>query len=84
MKLQTWRTVGKNPSVFPPATITIAPVEETTFVFPWVLPLERAIEIFGQGTVDQIGEKPLLVHLHLMIPATELSGAEFKEPEGTI
>ena len=84
MKLQVWRTVGKNPCHNPPhglspIYITIAPVEENTWVFPWILPLERAVEMFGQGTVDQIGEEPVLVHLHLMIPLTSL-----KEPEGAI
>lgn len=65
MQLIAWRTTGKNPCDDPPVTITIAPREKLTWVFPWVLPLERAVEMFGQGVVDQIGEEPVEVVLSL-------------------
>lgn len=68
MQLQAWRTVGKNPCVNPPVTITIAPVEKNTWVFPWVLPLERAIEIFGEGKVALITEVPQEIHLIIHHP----------------
>ena len=68
MQLQAWRTIGKNPCNDPPVKITIAPVDKTTWVFPWVLPLERAVEMFGQEVVDQIGEEPVAVILRLMVP----------------
>ena len=67
MQLQAWRTTGKNPCDDPPVKITIAPVEKMTQVYPWVLPLERAVEMFGQGAVDQIGEEPVPVTLSLSL-----------------
>ena len=78
--LQSWRTTGKNPCDDPPVTITIAPVEKMTQVYPWVIPLERAVEMFGQGVVDLIGEEPVAVNLHLMIPATDLKVPESSGP----
>lgn len=63
MKLQVWRTTGKNPCVAPPVFITIAPVEENTWVFPWVLPLGQAIEIFGEGKVALITEEAQVINL---------------------
>jgi hypothetical protein len=65
--LRAWRTVGLNPSMNPPVTITIAPVEKMTSIFPWILPIERAVEMFGQEVVDQIGEKPVPIKLNLSI-----------------
>jgi len=69
MQLMAWRHTGKNPCVNPPVTITIAPVERDTWVFPWVLPLERAIEMFGQEVVDEIGEEPVRIHLTMELSA---------------
>ena len=80
MDLIAWRHTGENPCENPPVTITIAPREKLTWVFPWVLPLERAVEMFGQKVVDQIGEEPVEVNLHLMIPATEDKEAESASP----
>ena len=80
MRFIAWRHTGKNPCDNPPVTITIAPVEKMTQVYPWVLPLERAVEMFGQWVVDQIGEEPVEVNLHLMIPATEDKEAESASP----
>lgn len=70
MNLQAWRVIGKNPCDDPPVTITIAPVEKMTFVFPWILPLERAVEMFGQDEVVKIGEKPVPIKLNLSIIST--------------
>jgi hypothetical protein len=66
MKMQAWSTVGKNPSEDPPTTISIAPVEKMTGVFPWLLPLERAVEIFGPE-VEKIGPEPQEVFLSLTV-----------------
>ena len=77
--LQAWRTTGKNPCDAPPVKITIAPVEKMTQVYPWVIPIERAVEMFGQGVVDLIGEEPVAVNLHLMIPAADLKDPETNE-----
>ena len=68
MQLQAWRTTGKNPCDDPPVKITIAPVEKMTRVYPWILPLERAMEIFGREVVDQIGEEPIPINLELLSP----------------
>jgi len=65
MQLHAWRTIGKNPCDNPPVKITIAPVEKMTQVYPWVLPLEKAVKMFGQEVVDQIGEEPVPVTLNL-------------------
>jgi hypothetical protein len=78
MQLLAWRTTGKNPCDDPPVYITIASKEPGTEVYPWVLPLARAAEMFGQGNVDQIGEEPVEVYLHLMIPATDIKAPERK------
>lgn len=67
MQLIAWRTTSKNPYDDPPATITIAPREKMTWVYPWVLPLERSVEMFGQDVVDQIGEEPVPVTLSLTL-----------------
>jgi hypothetical protein len=52
--------------------ITIAPVEATddlrSWVFPWVLPLERAIEIFGEGKVALITEEAQTINLIMHQP----------------
>lgn len=74
MKLIAWRHTGKNPCVNPPVTITIATIENIFGIFPWVLLLERAIEIFGQEVVDKIGEEPVRVHLTLE-PSVEVDDA---------
>ena len=66
MDLIAWRTTGKNPCDDPPVKITIAPVEKMTQVYPWIFPLERAVEMFGQGVVDQIGEEPVEIRLKLL------------------
>jgi hypothetical protein len=66
MKMQAWRTVGKNPCEDPPTTISIAPVEKMTGVFPWLLPMERAKEIFGTE-VEKIGPEPQEVVLTLVV-----------------
>lgn len=63
--LVAWRTTGKNPSEDPPVSITIAPREKGSGVWPWIIPLVRAVEMFGQGVVDQIGEEPVPVTLNL-------------------
>ena len=54
MRLIAWKTIGKNPSGDPPVFITIAPREKGTDVYPWVIPLARAVEMFGQKVVDEI------------------------------
>ena len=66
MILHAWRHTGKNPCDNPPVTITIAPVEKSSWVFPWVLPYSRAEQIFGE-VVHKIGEDPVLVELKLEI-----------------
>ena len=68
MILHAWRYTGKNPCDNPPVTITIAPVEKMTWVSPWIIPLERAVEMFGQAQVDLITEEPVKVILRLMVP----------------
>jgi hypothetical protein len=67
MQLIAWKTTGKNPCDDPPVTITIAPAEKMTGVFPWVLTLERAVEIFGQDRVDLIGDEPVAVELQILV-----------------
>ena len=67
MQLIAWRTTGKNPCDDPPVKIIIAPVEKMTQVYPWILPLERAVEMFGQEVVGQVGEDPVEVALNLDI-----------------
>ena len=67
MDLIAWRTTGKNPCDDPPVKITIAPVEKMTQVYPWIFPLERAVEMFGRQVVDQIGERPVEVTLSLTL-----------------
>lgn len=67
MQLIAWRTTGKNPCDDPPTTITIAPREKMTGVWPWLLPLARAVEMFGQDRVDLIGEDPVAVELQVLI-----------------
>ena len=69
-----WRTTGKNPcddSAYScvPVFITIAPREKETGVFPWVLPLARAVEMFGDEKVAQIGAEPVEVTMALSIPS---------------
>ena len=64
MDLIAWRTTGKNPSDDPPVYISIASKEPGTEVYPWVLPLAQAVEMFGE-VVDQIGEHPVEVSLNL-------------------
>lgn len=68
ISLIAWRTTGKNPCDDPPVTITIAPVEKMTQVYPWLLPLARAVEIFGRQVVEQIGEEPIPISLELLSP----------------
>ena len=70
MRLHAWRTIGKNPCNDPPITITIAPVEKIPMIYPWVLPLERAIELLGQEVVGQIGVEPVVVEFKVLKPAT--------------
>lgn len=67
MQLIAWRTIGKNPCDDPPVKITIAPREKGHDVFPWILPLAKAIEIFGQEVVDEIGEEPVEISLTLAL-----------------
>ena len=67
MQLIAWRTTGKNPCDDPPVHIIIAPREKGTDVFPWRLPLERAVEVFGQDRVDLIGEEPVAVEFQILI-----------------
>ena len=69
MDIQAWRTTGKNPCDDPPVKITIAPREKGTEVYPWILPLDRAVEMFGQEVVDQIGEEPVPVDLTISVTA---------------
>lgn len=67
MQLQAWRTVLTNPCDEPPGFITIAPSEQLTGIWPWVITLDRAIEIFGEETVKKIGEEPAPVTLTLSL-----------------
>jgi hypothetical protein len=61
-----WKTTGKNPCNNPPVHISIASEKPGTDVWPWVLPLDRAREMFGH-VVDQIGDEPVKVTLSLVI-----------------
>jgi len=38
-----------------------------TNVWPWIIPLEMAIEVFGQEIVDRITEEPVLIKLDMSI-----------------
>ena len=67
MQLQAWRTTGKNPCDDPPVNITIAPREKMTFVFPWIIPLERAVEMFGQSVIDNINDNPVPIKLSMEV-----------------
>ena len=68
MQLIAWKTIGKNPCDNPPVTITIAPITRGTHVYPWVLLLEDAVEMFGQEVIDLIdGEVPVPVVLTLSL-----------------
>ena len=63
--LQAWRHTGLNPCEHPPVNITIAPREKGTEVYPWVIPLARAVEMFGVEVVGQIPEAPEWVPVRL-------------------
>lgn len=65
MQLIAWKTIGKNPCDDPPVTIIIAPVEKMTGVYPWLIPQERAVEMFGQEVVAEIGEAPVPIYLEM-------------------
>ena len=72
MKMQAWRTEGKNPSENPPTTISIAPVEKLTGVFPWLIPLELATEVFGsEAEIAKIGPEPQEVFLTLTVKGSQ-------------
>ena len=65
-------TAIANPCEDPQVKITIAPQEKGHDVFPWILPLAKAIEIFGQEVVDEIrtlddptGPGPVPIRLEL-------------------
>jgi hypothetical protein len=68
MKLQAWRSIGKNPCDAPPVHISIGALEpeKRLGTVPWVLPLEAARTIFGP-VVDTITEEPVEVTLALTI-----------------
>jgi len=66
MNLIAWRTTIANPCDNSPVFITIAPAERLIGVFPWVLPLDRAVEIFGELAVGLIGEAPVAISLNLI------------------
>jgi hypothetical protein len=65
MQLIAWRTTGKNPCDDPPVHISIASKEPGTDVWPWIIPLARAVEMFTQEVVDQIPEAPEWVPVRL-------------------
>ena len=72
MQLIAWRTISQNPCDDPPVKISIASREPGTDVWPWIIPLARAVEMFGQEVVDQIrtlddpaGPGPVPVRLEL-------------------
>ena len=67
MKLYVWRTVGLNPVDDPPVNITIGPIDKESGVWPWVLPVEKAEEIFGKDDIDKIGSAPREVFLTLTL-----------------
>ena len=67
INLIAWRTTGKNPCDDPPVKITIAPVEKGTQVYPWILPLERAVEMFGQSVIDNINDNPVPIKLSMEV-----------------
>lgn len=67
MQLIAWRSICPNPCDDPQVKITIAPQEKGHDVFPWILPLAKAIEIFGQEVVDQIPEAPEWVPVRLEV-----------------
>ena len=69
MDLIAWRTIGKNPCDDPPVKITIAPRDPGTDVWPWIIPLARAVEMFGQEVVDRVGEEPVEVTLTIAVTA---------------
>jgi hypothetical protein len=66
MNLIAWRTVIKNPCDDPPVFISIAVKGPVIGVWPWIIPLARAVEMFGE-VVDQIGEEPVEVSLSLSV-----------------
>ena len=66
MQLIAWRTISQNPCDDPPVKISIATPTRGTDVWPWVLLLEDARELFGE-VVDQIGEEPVQVSLALSV-----------------
>ena len=63
MKLIAWRNTVNNPCDDPRVTISIAPPEKGHDVFPWILPLAKAVEIFGKDDVEKIGTDPVQVFL---------------------
>ena len=67
MQLIAWRTVGKNPCDDPPVKITIASREKGTDVWPWIIPLERAVEMFGEAVVEKIREEPVPITLTISV-----------------
>jgi hypothetical protein len=67
MKLQAWRSTIPNPSDDPLVVISIAPVDKAQNVFPWVLPVKRAEEIFGKHDIDKIGKEAQQVFLTLTV-----------------
>ena len=66
MQLIAWKTIGMNPCDDPPVKISIATPTRRIDVWPWVLLLEDAREIFGE-VVDQIQEEPVEVSLSLAL-----------------
>ena len=71
MQLIAWRSICPNPCDDPQVKITIAPVEKIPMIYPWVLPLERAIELLGQEVVGQIGVEPVVVEFKINPKSSE-------------
>ncbi len=66
MRLQAWRSLGKNPCDDPPVKISIGPIGRTHGVVPWVLPLAAAQALFGR-MADSITEEPVEITITLQI-----------------
>ena len=66
MEMRAWRNTVHNPVDDPQVTISLAPVQKFIGVFPWVLPLNVAREIFG-AVVDKITEEPVPIRLEWIL-----------------
>ena len=70
MKLIAWKSTVPNPCDDPQVKICIAPREGggTRNVYPWVLPIEEARNIFGPIVDEKITNTPVEVTLSMSFP----------------